>query len=110
MPLNPRENLLLARLPEVDLDRLMSFMRHVDLPFKQVLYRQNGPIEYAYFPTCGVASAVMTMANGDQIEVATIGREGMAGQSLVMYENESPNEVAMQVGGEGYRIAAHDLI
>jgi CRP-like cAMP-binding protein len=110
MPRNPHENLLLARLPKADLDRLMALLRPVELPFKHVLYRQHEPIEYAYFPTSGVASAVLVMENAAQIEVSTIGREGMVGQGLLMYENRSPHEVAMQVGGEGYRISAHDLL
>lgn len=110
MPLNARDNLLLARLPQADLDRLVSLMRPVVQPFKHVLYRQQEQIEYAYFLTSGVASAVLVMENAAQIEVATIGREGMAGHGLLMYELTSPNEVAMQVGGEGYRIAAPDLI
>ena len=45
----------------------------------QILYEARGPIEYAYFPTGAVLSALTVMQDGNAIEVATIGNEGLVG-------------------------------
>ena len=39
--------------------------------------KSGQPIDYAYFPTSGAVSAITIMDDGDAIEVATIGNEGV---------------------------------
>ena len=60
----------------------------------------RAPIDYVYFPTSGVISAMALMENGDAIEVATIGNEGMIGLSAVIADKVSTNEVIVQVAGK----------
>src|SRR3954467_5423197 len=104
-PSAPPVNRLLARLPAADLHRLRPHLAPVDLPFKKALYAAGGPIDYAYFPTHGVASAVAYVGD-TAIEVATVGDEGMLGLPALLGEATSPNEVFMQVAGGGLRIPA----
>jgi CRP-like cAMP-binding protein len=99
-------NLLLARLPNSEYERLTDRMRPVTLDFRQILYQTRAPIEYVYFLSRGAASAMTVMENGSAIEVATIGNEGVVGHSILFSCNESTNEIIMQVGGEGLRIDA----
>ena len=73
------------------------------------IYDENGPIEYAYFPTTGVISAVTTMEDGTAIEVATIGNEGMAGLPALIEAGSSPNRLFVQVAGHALRISAEIL-
>jgi CRP-like cAMP-binding protein len=99
-------NLLLARLPKSEYERLIDRMRPVSLDFRQILYQARAPIEHVYFPIRGAASAITIMQNGSAIEVATIGNEGVVGHSLLFSGKESTNELIMQVGGEGLRMDA----
>lgn len=84
-------------------------MRPVTLDFKQVLYKQQAPIEHVYFLRRGMSSAVTIMQDGSTIEVATVGNEGVVGLSVLLAAQTSPNEVLMQIAGEGLRIDAADL-
>jgi CRP-like cAMP-binding protein len=102
-------NLLLARLPRPERERLTSRMRHVSLEFKQILYHTRAPIEYVYFLSNGAASAMTVMENGSAIEVATIGNEGLVGHSILFSGSESTNEIIMQVPGEALRMDADVL-
>src|SRR4029077_4911456 len=106
-PAAPR-NRFLARLPEADYRRLVPLLQPVKLPSAQVLYEARGPIEYAYFPMGAVLSALTVMQDGNAIEVATIGNEGLVGH----YGSDgttSPHRVIVQIGDGGLRIAASAL-
>jgi CRP-like cAMP-binding protein len=95
-------NRLLARLPQSDLDRLK--LRLVPLKFQEGLNEAQAPITHVYFPVSGVVSAISVMNNGNQIEVATIGNEGMVDIVAFMGGRESPHRLLIQVGGEAYRM------
>ena len=101
-------NRFLARLPETDYRRLLPFLQPVDLPIGKVIYEPGGPIEYAYFPTGAVLSALTVMLDGNAIEVATIGNEGMVGH-FGLNGRTSPHRVIVQIEDGGLRIAARTL-
>ena len=73
---SPSGNRLLQRLPKADYDALLPRLQQVSFRIKQILYEAEAPIDYAYFPTVGVLSAVTVMDDGSMIEVATVGKEG----------------------------------
>src|SRR5215218_8741543 len=102
-------NRLLAMLPPAEYRRLLPLLKPVSLPVKKVLQKAHEPADYAYFPTRGVASAVTLMEGGAAIEVGTIGSEGVVGPAAYLGLPASPNEVFMQVGGEGLRMDAAAL-
>ena len=99
-------NRLLARLPAADYRRLLTHLEPVELPVDLVLYEARGPIDHAYFPTGAALSALTVMQDGNAIEVATIGNEGMAGHTAAVGGKTSPNKVIVQVGDGGLRIEA----
>jgi CRP-like cAMP-binding protein len=105
LPVRPN-NRLLAQLPAGEAERLLGQLTSVDLPFKLGLYKARKPIDYVYFLTSGIASAVAYDGNGSAVEVATIGDEGMVGLPALLAEATSPNDVFMQVGGTGLRVPA----
>jgi CRP-like cAMP-binding protein len=82
----------------------------VELRFGNVLHEPDQRIEYVHFPRSGVISAVKQFANGDTIEVATIGKEGVAGHSVALDVPTSGNRVLVQVPGEALRITSSALI
>jgi CRP-like cAMP-binding protein len=97
-------NLLLARLPRAEYQRLLARMRPVSLDFKQVLYSTEAPIESVYFPTRGTASALTIMDDGSAIEVATIGKEGMVGLDALLADKTSANQVIIQIAGDALQM------
>jgi CRP-like cAMP-binding protein len=99
-------NHLLDRLPEGEFERLSQLMEFVSLPVRKVLYKARAPLDYVYFPTSGIVSAMTVMEDGDIIEVATIGNEGVAGLTAFIGGKTSPYEVMVQVAGEGLRMRA----
>lgn len=72
-------NLLLNALSAKDYDGLRPRLELVTLEAKSVLHHPGEPSSYVYFPRGGFLSMAVTMENGATVEVATIGREGMAG-------------------------------
>jgi CRP-like cAMP-binding protein len=102
-PVRP-ENRLLARLPKGDFRRLFPRPRPVPFELRQQLFTARSPVDYAYFPFSGTFSAITVMGDGRAIEVATIGNEGMVGLGAVYGAGTSPNDVIVQVAGEGLRL------
>jgi CRP-like cAMP-binding protein len=95
-------NRLLARLPQSELDRLK--LRLIPMKFEESLSEAQSAITHVYFPISGVVSAITVMNDGTQIEVATIGNEGMVDIVAFMGARESPHRLLIQVGGEAYRM------
>jgi CRP-like cAMP-binding protein len=74
----------------------------------QVLYEAHGPIRYAYFPTGAVLSALTVMQDGNAIEVATVGHEGVVGYYGISGKS-SPHQVIVQIEDGGLRMEAQIL-
>jgi CRP-like cAMP-binding protein len=107
LPAAPR-NRFLPRLPGAVYRRLLPLLRPVALTSGQILYEARGPIEYAYFPTGAVLSALVVMQDGNPIEVATIGNEGLVGH-YGFGGKTSPHRVVVQVSNGGLRMSARAL-
>src|SRR3954471_6723016 len=101
-------NRFLARLPVAEYRRLLPLLEPVELEVEQVLYESRGPIDYAYFPTEAVLSALTVMRDGNIIEVATVGHEGLTGH-YGFGGKTSPHRVLTQVSGGALRMASRAL-
>lgn len=109
-PSSPQSgNRLLALLPPAEYQRLVPHLQAISLDPKQILYSARSPIDYVYFPTSGIVSAMTIMEDGAAIEVATIGNEGLVGLTAFIGGETSPHEVMVQVPGEGIRMPADVL-
>ncbi len=102
-------NALLLRLPPAELERLNSKLRRVSLELQQVIHEPRTPVEFVYFPVSGVVSAITVSLEGDSIEVATIGREGMVGLPAFVGSDQATHRMLIQVGGEALRMSLADL-
>ncbi|BAZ13703.1 cyclic nucleotide-binding protein [Calothrix sp. NIES-4071] len=100
------KNRLLAALPEEEYERLLPHFELVSLELKQMLYVPNESIEYIYFPNNGVVSMLTLMENGEAIEVATVGNEGMVGLPIFLGANTMPGEAFSQVPGSAMQMKA----
>src|SRR6185295_4459464 len=75
----PPHSRLLAALPADDYERIAPTLDIVSLKLKHVLHKAGESIRDVYFPGGGFCSVLTVLEDGDMVEVATIGREGMVG-------------------------------
>jgi CRP-like cAMP-binding protein len=84
----------------------------VNLALRQQVYESEQPIHDVYFPLDCVLSVVARMRDGSQIEIGTIGREGMSAFPLLMGASATANVCYCQVRGSAIKIPAtlfHEL-
>ena len=86
-------------LSDEDYERLRPHLSHVVFDYRKSLYEAQRPIEHVYFPIDGVASLVITTADGAGAEVGTIGSEGMVGLPVCLGDSDAPSSVYVQVPG-----------
>lgn len=103
---SPRQNHLLAALPEAEYGRLLPHLELVQLPLGAALYESGDRLQYAYFPTDCIISMLYVMATGESAEIAVIGNEGVLGITLFMGGGTMPNRAVVQSSGWGYRLRA----
>jgi CRP-like cAMP-binding protein len=101
-----RTNRLLSLLSDHDYERLRPHFSHAVLEYRKSLYEASRPIEQVYFPIDGVASLVITTAEGGSAEVGTVGSEGMVGLPVCLGDHEAPSSVYVQVPGTALRMGA----
>ncbi|MER9952770.1 Crp/Fnr family transcriptional regulator [Mesorhizobium sp. M0047] len=89
-----------------DLALLEPSLRRVVLPLRMSLVTPDVPIEAVYFIERGIASVIARTSTGYEAEIGFIGHEGMAGYSLVMADDRTPQACFVQLEGEAMRIDA----
>jgi CRP-like cAMP-binding protein len=103
---DPRQNHLLAALPEAEFERLRPQLELVPMPLGEVLYESGGQLQHVYFPTTSIISLHYVMEDGSSAEIAGVGNEGILGISLFMGGNTTPSRAVIQTAGHGYRLKA----
>jgi CRP-like cAMP-binding protein len=103
------ENFLLAALPAEVFDRIRPVLDVIPLTLKDVLHKPGEPIQHVYFPGGGFCSVLTVLEDGNMVEVATVGREGMVGVSEVLRGDAcDPSTTMVQVDSDVcYRMSAH---
>jgi CRP-like cAMP-binding protein len=104
--LNPRQNHLLAALPENEYRRLAPDLEAVQLEQGQVLYESGGRLQHMYFPTTAIVALLYVLENGASAEIAVVGNEGLLGVSLFMGGDTTPSRAVVQNAGHAYRVPA----
>ncbi len=74
------------------------------LPIKARLYDPEEEPRHVHFLDSGLASIVVSMADGGTVEVATVGREGMPQGMHLLGPTPVPTRCFMQIGGHGLRM------
>ena len=101
---NPKNNRLLAALPEAEYLRLINFLEPVELSLDEILLKARQKCEYLYFPTRGIVSLVSIMDDGSTTEIGLIGKEGMVGTLQFIGDDISYSQTIVQVKGTAMRI------
>jgi CRP-like cAMP-binding protein len=103
---DPRQNHLLAALPDSEWQRWQPQLQHVEMPLGQVLYESGGALSHVYFPTTAIVSLLYVMENGASAEIAVVGNEGLVGISLFMGGESTPSRAVVQSAGQGFRLTS----
>jgi CRP-like cAMP-binding protein len=110
LAVDPRENHLLAALPDEELARWLPHLELADMPLGKVLYEPGATLLHAYFPTSGIVSLLYVMEDGASAEIAVVGREGIVGISRFMGGESTPSRAVVQSAGKGFRLKASVML
>ncbi len=103
----PYKNRILKALSKADLSRIAPHLSRVTLEQQDNLI--NGEASHGYFMEEGIASVVVTVANGDTVEVGVIGIDGLVGLPILLGTGSAPGRTFIQIAGSGLRIEAKHL-
>jgi len=106
---HPRQNLLLAALPEDIWSRLEPYVELTEMPLGQVLCESGSKMNYVYFPTNSIVSLLYVMEDGHSAEIGIVGNEGVIGIALFMGGETTPSRAVVQSGGTAYRLPGRFL-
>jgi CRP-like cAMP-binding protein len=98
-------NRLLLTLPSPNLKRLMPELEHILCHRAQVLMDADSPLDHVFFPDSGVVSVLAVYADGNIIEMATIGREGCAGVQAALGAKSSSAQLLVQIPGSAAKMS-----
>lgn len=96
-------NQLLSRLSARDRARFIKACVPVELAFGETVADAGDVIDYVYLPTTGFLS-ILRPIDGQQIEVALAGHEGMFGWAIALESEVSDVTVLVQGAGSALRI------
>ena len=105
----PRQNLLLAALPDAEWTSWRSHLEPVEMPLGKALYESGSALAHVYFPTSSIVSLLYVMEDGASAEIAVVGNEGLVGISLLVGGQTTPSRAVVQSAGDGFRLKA-DLL
>lgn len=106
---DPRENHLLAALPDGELARLLPFLELIPLRAGTALYASGESIRYLYFPTDSIVSLLYGVEDGSSMEIAIVGNEGVVGLALYMGGETTLSRAIVQSPGSAYRLKGEVL-
>lgn len=99
-------NRLLAILPPTVYEQLQPSLEKVSLEYKKTLQEPQVPMSHVYFPLNAVCSVLVPVGDGDVIEVATTGKEGMVGLPVFLGSDSMPTKTIVQIAGESLRMSS----
>jgi CRP-like cAMP-binding protein len=83
----------------------MSELEQIHCQREQVLIDADGSLDHVYFPDNGVISLLAVYADGNAIEMATIGREGCTGMQAFFGAKNSSAQLLVQIPGSVARMS-----
>jgi CRP-like cAMP-binding protein len=103
---DPKTNRLLAQLAPADYDAMMLGAKLVSLKLRKRLHRQDERIDAVYFPLTCMVSLLVSTNDRPQMEMATVGREGVVGASELIQNQGAMGLNLIQIPGVAVRIDA----
>jgi CRP-like cAMP-binding protein len=104
------DNRLLSTLPPGEYERLVPHFERVHLPRGKVLAEAGDTVRHAYFPFGGIISLLSMTEDGQTIEVAMVGYEGVVGVPIVLRAGVTPYRTMVQIPCDAMKVKAEVLI
>ena len=103
-------NLLLMSLSEGVRREITSAAEIIHLDLRERIYEANQVIEHVDFPEIGVMSIVQQCENNRELEVITVGYEGMVGVTVALNVPFVSQRAYCQVEGRSLRVKRADFL
>jgi CRP-like cAMP-binding protein len=98
-------NRILHALPSADYDHLLRHLAPLRLRLGDWLARAHEPIRHVYFVREGLVSILATEQANADVEIGTIGCEGLVGLNVVMGVEAMPFGAMVQIEGTAWRMS-----
>ena len=98
------DNQLLATLLKVEYARLLPHLEWVRLAQNKILYEAGDIVRHIYFPVSGMTSLLSSTEDGQTVEVAMVGNEGVVGVSVILKVDRTPYKAKVQIAANAMRI------
>ena len=105
----PHQNRILSSLPLGTQEALKPHLKTVELKHGTVLFEPSSTVDHVYFPHSGVISLVVELEEGDMLETAMVGRDGVLGVTSALDGKFSLNKAIVQAAGGAF-IASADSV
>ncbi|UWU69383.1 hypothetical protein [Bradyrhizobium sp. NC92] len=97
----PPPNQLLQLLDAADFDLLCPYLATVEMVSKSVVGEVGIAPGHVYFPHGGSVSIRVSLSEGQTIEIAMLGRDGVVGTGAALVDGISPMDAVMLFPGLG---------
>src|SRR5215468_665812 len=101
----PPSNRLLLSLPRSNLKQIEPDLEFIRCEREQILLDVDASLDQVFFPNSGVISIVAVYADGNVIEMATIGREGCAPVKAFFGARQSSARLLVQIPGTAAKMS-----
>jgi CRP-like cAMP-binding protein len=101
------ENRLLEHLSDEDYSLLAPELICKSVKLKSLLIQAGEPIRDIFFPTTALISTLVVMEDGNEVETAITGAEGMVGLTAALGLDVDLHRAICQVPGDIYRISVN---
>jgi CRP-like cAMP-binding protein len=99
-------NQLLAALPHADIEALKTHLSIVPMAQGTLVFSVDEEVDHVFFPLSGMISLLVLLKNGNAIETATVGREGVVGAMAGLGLHKSRVKAVIQLASVVARIPA----
>jgi CRP-like cAMP-binding protein len=98
-------NRLLLALTPRNLNQLVPNLEFIRCEQDQILLDVDASIDHVFFPNSGVISVMAVYADGNVIEMATVGREGCAPVKAFFSARQSSARLLVQIPGSAAKMS-----
>jgi len=104
-----RSNRLLQLLPTAEFQSLSPQLKTVELAKGTVLTKAGAPVQHVYLPHDGVVSLMVSLSEGQTVEVAMVGRDSLIGTSAALDDGPALADAIVVVPGTASVLKTEDL-
>jgi CRP-like cAMP-binding protein len=104
-----RTNSLIEALPADDRGRLLTLLETAAIEKGATLYDIDDPVPWTYFPLSGLISLQSTTREGQTLELAMVGADGMVATETVLHVPAARSQAIAQLPCDVLRIRADHL-